>query len=81
MPQVDRSIIKDRAHRLREKGEAGLREYLDREIGTRRSVLAEAGGLARTEQFMPVRLSAPVKPGVILDVTMAGHDGRRLLAA
>jgi hypothetical protein len=30
---------------------------------------------------MPVRLSAPVKPGVILDVTMAGHDGRRLLAA
>jgi threonylcarbamoyladenosine tRNA methylthiotransferase MtaB len=81
MPQVDRSIIKDRAHRLREKGEAGLREYLDREIGTRRSVLAEAGGLGRTEQFMPVRLSAPVKPGVILDVTMAGHDGRRLLAA
>jgi threonylcarbamoyladenosine tRNA methylthiotransferase MtaB len=81
MPQVDRSIVKDRALRLREKGEAGLRQYLDREIGTRRSVLAEAGGLARTEQFMPVRLSAPVKPGVILDVTMTGHDGRRLLAA
>jgi threonylcarbamoyladenosine tRNA methylthiotransferase MtaB len=81
MPQIDRSIVKDRARRLREKGEAALRRHLDLEIGTRRSVLAEARGLARTEQFMPVRLSAPVKPGVILDVTMTGHDGRQLQAA
>jgi len=81
MPQIDRSIVKDRARRLREKGETALRRHLDLEIGTRRSVLAEARGLARTEQFMPVRLSAPVKPGVILDVTMTGHDGRQLQAA
>jgi len=60
---------------------SALRRHLDLEIGTRRSVLAEARGLARTEQFMPVRLSAPVKPGVILDVTMTGHDGRQLQAA
>ncbi len=81
MPQTDRSIVKDRARRLREKGEAALRRHLDLEIGTRRRVLAEARGLARTEQFMPVRLSTPVKPGVILDVTMTGHDGRQLLTA
>ena len=81
MPQIDRSIVKDRARRLREKGEAALRQHLDLEIGARRSVLAEARGLARTEQFLPVRLSAPIQPGVILDVTMTGHDGRLLLAA
>ena len=81
MPQIDRPIIKDRARRLREKGEAALRRHLDFEIGARRRVLAEARGLARTEQFMPVRLSAPITPGVILDVTLTGHDGRQLLAA
>jgi threonylcarbamoyladenosine tRNA methylthiotransferase MtaB len=81
MPQVDRSIVKERARRLREIGDAALRRHLDLEIGTRRRVLAEMRGLARTEQFMPVRLSVPVKPGVILDVTMTGHDGRQLLAA
>ena len=81
MPQIDRSIVKDRARRLREKGEAALHRHLDLEIGACRRVLAEARGLARTEQFMPVRLSTPVKPGVILEVTMTGHDGRQLLAA
>ena len=33
MPQVDRTIIKERARRLREKGETALRHHLDREIG------------------------------------------------
>jgi threonylcarbamoyladenosine tRNA methylthiotransferase MtaB len=44
-------------------------------------VLAETQGLARTEQFTPVRLNAPVEPGAILEVAVAGHDGRQLLAA
>jgi threonylcarbamoyladenosine tRNA methylthiotransferase MtaB len=44
-------------------------------------VLAERGGIGRTEQFTPVRLAAPVEPGMILDLTMVGHDGRQLLAA
>jgi threonylcarbamoyladenosine tRNA methylthiotransferase MtaB len=81
MPQVDRAIIKERARRLREKGEMVLRGYLDREVGGRRRVLAEAGALGRTEQFTPVRLAEPAPPGVILDLTITGHDGRRLLAA
>ena len=78
MPQVDRTIVKERARSLREKGEMAFRRHLDREIGGRRRVLAELRGLGRTEQFMPVRLAAPTQPGVILDLTMAGHDGRQL---
>jgi hypothetical protein len=30
---------------------------------------------------MPVRLAEPVEPGVIIDIAVAGHDGRQLLAA
>jgi len=81
MPQVDRAVIKERARRLREKGEIALRAYLDREIGTRRRVLVESRAIGRTEQFMPVRLAAPAGPGVILDLAIKAHDGRQLLAA
>ena len=81
MPQVDRADVKERARRLREKGETALRGHLDREVGRRRRVLTESKSLGRTEQFMPVRLAAPIEPGVILDVTMKAHDGRQLLAA
>jgi threonylcarbamoyladenosine tRNA methylthiotransferase MtaB len=81
MPQVPGDVIKDRARRLREKGEQALRRRLDSEIGARRLVLAERGGIGRTPQFMPVRLSAPVEPGVIVNAAIAGHDGRQLLAA
>jgi len=81
MPQVDRAMVKERAARLRAKGEAALRRHLDGEVGTQRRVLAESPVMARTEQFVPVRLAAPVEPGVIVDVAVAGHDGRQLLAA
>ncbi|MGA7312300.1 MAG: radical SAM protein, partial [Pseudolabrys sp.] len=81
MPPLERSIVKERARRLREKGQIALRAHLEREIGRRRTVLAESRALGRTEQFTPVRLAAPIAPGVILDLTVTGHDGRQLLAA
>jgi threonylcarbamoyladenosine tRNA methylthiotransferase MtaB len=81
MPQIERSIVKERARRLRERGEIAFRRHLEREIGTSRRVLAESRALGRTEQFTPVRLAAPVEPGLILNLTMTGHDGRQLLAA
>ncbi|MEA2991164.1 MAG: threonylcarbamoyladenosine tRNA methylthiotransferase MtaB [Alphaproteobacteria bacterium] len=81
MPQVRGEIVKERARRLREKGEAALQRFLGGEVGWRRRVLTEAGGIGRTEQFTQVLLSAPVGRGVMLDLTIAGHDGRQLLAA
>jgi threonylcarbamoyladenosine tRNA methylthiotransferase MtaB len=44
-------------------------------------VLVETGDLGRTEQFTAVRLTAKSAPGAIVAVTVAGHDGRQLLAA
>lgn len=81
MPQLGREEIKERARRLREKGESALRAYLDREVGMQRRVLAEQDSIGRTEQFVPVRLAAAQAPGRIVDVTIVRHDGRMLLAA
>ena len=81
MPQVASDLIKDRARRLRKKGDAATRRYLDSEVGARRSVLTERGGIARTPQFTPVRLNVPTEAGLMLDVAVIGHDGRQLLAA
>ena len=81
MPGVEPGIVKERARALRQKGEAALRRHLDGEIGAQRRVLTEAGGIGRTEQFTKVRLAGTVTPGMILDLTIAGHDGRQLLAA
>jgi len=79
MPQLPREVVKERARRLRERGAQALRAHLDAEIGARRRVLAETHARGRTEQFTPVQLSAPAAPGTILDVRIAGHDGRQLL--
>ncbi len=81
MPQVAGDIIKNRARCLREKGEAALRRHLDGEVGARRRVLTERGGIGRTPQFTPVRLHTPAEPGLMLDIAVTGHDGRQLLAA
>ena len=81
MPQVARDVVKDRARRLREAGEAALRRHLQAEVGARRRVLVETGQLGRTEGFTPVRFTDPVEAGTIRTVTIAGHDGRELLTA
>ena len=81
MPQVDRAVVKERARRLRERGEAVLRRHLDNEIGATRRVLVESQNTGHTEQFTKVLLAAPADPGTFIDVSIAAHDGRQLLAA
>lgn len=81
MPPVAREAVKERAGRLRAKGEAALRAHLASEVGGRRHVLVEADTLGRTEGFTLVRFPAPLSPGTIVDATIAGHDGKELLAA
>jgi len=81
MPQVGREVAKERARRLRQKGEAALARHLAAQVGTRACVLAESRDSGRTEHFTPVRLTAPIEPGVIAEVALVAHDGRRLIAA
>jgi threonylcarbamoyladenosine tRNA methylthiotransferase MtaB len=81
MPQLPRSAVKERARRLRERGEIALRRHLDAEVGAMRRVLTEAREAGRTEHFTRVRLAAPAEPGLIVELKINGHDGRQLLAA
>jgi threonylcarbamoyladenosine tRNA methylthiotransferase MtaB len=79
MPQVARSVVKERAARLREAGDRAYRAHLDRLTGTRQSVLIERDGIGRTEGFTLAAIEAGT-PGEILEGVIAGHDGTRLVA-
>ncbi len=81
MPQVDRAAVGERAARLREKGDRALQAHLQRQVGRTLRVLTETRDMGRSEYFTPVRMARDIAPGRIVDVGIAGHDGRRLLAA
>ena len=81
MPQVARPVIKERAARLRAKGEAALQNHLQAQVGKTLRVLTEFTPIGHTEQFTAVRFASQPSPGRIIDVRMAGHDGRHLIAA
>jgi threonylcarbamoyladenosine tRNA methylthiotransferase MtaB len=80
MPQVEGAVVKERSRQLREHGARALRRHLEREIGGSRRILAESAHAGRTEQFTKVKFTVPAEPGSIVARTIAGHDGRQLLA-
>jgi threonylcarbamoyladenosine tRNA methylthiotransferase MtaB len=80
MPQVNRETVKERAGRLRARGEVALRRHLDRDIGAVRRVLTESRECGHTEHFTAVRFEQAVEPGRIVEAQVTGHDGRHLLA-
>jgi len=81
MPQLPRDVVRDRARRLRARGTLALQRHLDSEVGATRRVLVETREQGRTEQFTQVALATPAEPGTIVEVKIAGHDGKRLSAA
>jgi threonylcarbamoyladenosine tRNA methylthiotransferase MtaB len=81
MPQLPREVVKERAWRLRGRGALALRRHLDGEVGALRRVLIEQHANGRTEQFTQVSLATPASRGAILELRIAAHDGKQLLAA
>jgi len=80
MPQVERSLAKARAARLREAGEQQFQKLCRSRLGTIENVLVERATIGRTEQFVPVRLSDG-RPGEIVAIEIAGADGSGLIGA
>ncbi|MCW5696426.1 MAG: tRNA (N(6)-L-threonylcarbamoyladenosine(37)-C(2))-methylthiotransferase MtaB [Bauldia sp.] len=80
MPQLPHDVVRERAARLRDRGDAVLASYLAAERGRVRRVLVERGGHGHTEHFAPVSELA-AKAGEIVAVRITGSDGRRLTAA
>ncbi|OWY02320.1 tRNA (N(6)-L-threonylcarbamoyladenosine(37)-C(2))-methylthiotransferase MtaB [Thioclava sp. IC9] len=80
MPAVKGPIVKERAARLRAKGDAALAAHLDAQVGTEQRVLTETPRVARTEGFAEVTFEADQPEGTLMSVRITGHDGARLLA-
>jgi threonylcarbamoyladenosine tRNA methylthiotransferase MtaB len=80
MPQLPRGLVKERASRLRARGEAALAARLDAMRGTTHTVLAERGGIGRTPCFTPVEIG-PIPHGTFLPVAITGRRGDRLVGA
>jgi threonylcarbamoyladenosine tRNA methylthiotransferase MtaB len=76
MPQLPRPLVKERAARLRAKGEAARAVRLDGMKGARHTVLMERGGIGRTQCFTPVKFDAP--HGRFLPLTITGRTGDKL---
>ncbi|MCF8499374.1 MAG: tRNA (N(6)-L-threonylcarbamoyladenosine(37)-C(2))-methylthiotransferase MtaB [Rhodospirillum sp.] len=79
MPQVDKATIKDRAKRLRDKGEAVLAAHMTRRVGQLDRVLVEKPGEGHDEGFLPVRVPMDYPAGHILPVRLRAGDGTHLI--
>jgi threonylcarbamoyladenosine tRNA methylthiotransferase MtaB len=66
MPQLDKPVIKARARRLREAGEARLRGFLEGQVGRTQKVLVETRDMGRSEQFAQVKFAQAMRPGAIV---------------
>ena len=83
MPPVNGKAIKDRALRLRARGDAALVRHLDARIGRTVNGLVERPGLARAEDFTEIAFAQDpskervAEPGSIVAMTLTGHDGRK----
>jgi threonylcarbamoyladenosine tRNA methylthiotransferase MtaB len=78
MPQVDKAVARERAARLRAKGERAMATRLSALVGATRTLLVERGGIGRTECFAPARIAA--EPGTFLSARLTGVDGAQLVA-
>ncbi|MEM9225857.1 MAG: MiaB/RimO family radical SAM methylthiotransferase, partial [Pseudomonadota bacterium] len=81
MPQLEKSVIKDRAARLRAAGQAALRRHLDTHVGRDVDVLVERQQHGRLPDFTPVALETDsAEAGRPIRARIIGHDTTRLKA-
>ena len=80
MPQVDTQVIRERAQRLRAKGEARLAQFLNASVGAMQRVLVETANSGRNEQFATVRFAQSLTPGAIVKAQVTAANGGYLEA-
>ncbi|TGY89132.1 tRNA (N(6)-L-threonylcarbamoyladenosine(37)-C(2))-methylthiotransferase MtaB [Marinicauda algicola] len=80
MPQVDGQAIKDRAARLRAKGEEALARHFRSMVGREYDFVMERGGQGRAGNFAPARIDTPARPGALVRARVTGFAGETLTA-
>ncbi len=74
MRQVDRAERKERAGRLRKRGQTALADFLRRQVGGKAKVLVEAGGRGRSEHYAPIRLDGAPQGSIVAASIVAVED-------
>ncbi len=80
MPPVKGPVIKDRARRLREAGDAALQRHLQRQVGRVLNGLVERDGFARADDFTEIAFAGEAPVGDIVRMRITGVDGTRVVA-
>lgn len=82
MPWSGRAVAKERAARLRAKGDEALARHLASMVGSTQAALVERPGFARAPNFAAIRFeeTSPARAGAIVDLAITGHDGQELTA-
>jgi threonylcarbamoyladenosine tRNA methylthiotransferase MtaB len=70
MPQLPRSLVRERAARLRAAGDAGLRRGLAARVGKSAQILIERPGFGRSEHYAPVRFDGDGTIGAVIPVKL-----------
>jgi threonylcarbamoyladenosine tRNA methylthiotransferase MtaB len=78
MPQVAKELRRERAARLRARGEARLDDFLSGFAGARAEVLVEKPRLGRSAHYAAVALDADAEPGRVIPAHIIGHSGGAL---
>ena len=80
MPQMDRSIIKERAARLRSRGELAVQNHLAAQIGLEHNILIENERMGRTEGFSEVLFNKDQIKGSIVNAKIVSKSQTQLIA-
>ncbi len=80
MPQLEKTIIKERARLLRDKGRERQAMFLTNEVGATRDVLVETARSGRTRHFASVKFAQEMSPGAIVQARITGRGDAHLEA-
>jgi threonylcarbamoyladenosine tRNA methylthiotransferase MtaB len=73
MPQLEKTVVKERAKRLRMAGEQRVQQHLAAQLGVQHNVLMESARMGRTEGFTAVEFEVDQPVGQIVPATITGH--------
>jgi len=84
MPQLAKPLVKERAARLRAKGEQALASRMSALVGSTQTLLAEKTGpdfnTGRTNCFAQARFTGATQPGAMVRVRVTGATANQLIA-
>ncbi|HEY4125045.1 MAG TPA: tRNA (N(6)-L-threonylcarbamoyladenosine(37)-C(2))-methylthiotransferase MtaB [Rhizomicrobium sp.] len=80
MPQLAKPLVKERAARLRARGETALEARMATLVGTEQMLLVEKAGMGRTSCFAPAHFMGTPAPGTFARARIAGANTTSLMA-